>query len=311
MTVLVCGEALFDVFPGPETATGLALDARMGGAAFNVSVALARLGRPVGFVGGVSTDPLGARLARALSDEGVDMASVARKDAPTTLAMVDLRPDGSARYAFHGAGCADRLLAPTDLPVLTPEIEAVCLGCFPLIVSPVGDTLLGFAQAAAAGPAVTLDPNLRLGAFPDRALWRERIAAFAAFADIVKVSVEDLAALSPGAAPADAAAAWLAGGASLVVVTDGAAGAAAWTARAHVAAAAPSVAVADTVGAGDSFLAALLCALGEAGALKRDALRSAAPDALRRWLGFATQAAALTCARRGADPVRRADLPLA
>ncbi|TVQ56986.1 MAG: carbohydrate kinase [Rhodobacteraceae bacterium] len=309
MTILVCGEALCDVFPGAETPEGLTLDARLGGAAFNVAVALARLDRRAAFVGGVSTDAPGARLMRALGAEGVDTRWAARKDAPTTLAMVAVAPDGAARYFFHGAGAADRLLAPGDLPPLDRDVEAVCLGCFPLVAAPVGDTLLGFAQAAAGGPVVSLDPNLRLPAFPDRALWRARIGAVAALADIVKISVEDLDALSPGVAPADAAAAFLAAGASLVVVTEGAAGAAAWTAAAHAAAAAPPVSVVDTVGAGDSFLAALLCVLGETGALRRDALRAAGPDALRRWLGFATRAAAETCRRRGADPARRADLP--
>src|SRR4051812_361285 len=107
---LVCGEALMDVFPAGETPAGITLDARVGGSPFNVAVGLARLGQPVGFIGGISTDTFGQRLLRALQDEGVDLTTVQRHSAPTTLSVVAADAEGVPTYAFHGEHGADRLL---------------------------------------------------------------------------------------------------------------------------------------------------------------------------------------------------------
>jgi fructokinase len=72
----------------------------------------------------------------------------------------------------------------------------------------------------------------------------------------------------------------------------------------------PSVAidVVDTVGAGDAFQAALLTWLAERGLLKRDGVASLGDESMEKLLTFATRAAALTCARRGAVLPRREEL---
>jgi fructokinase len=64
----------------------------------------------------------------------------------------------------------------------------------------------------------------------------------------------------------------------------------------------------DTVGAGDSFQAALLAALAEQQALSPEALRGLDAGALSNALTMASRAAAITCSRRGADLPRRTDL---
>jgi len=111
--VVVCGEALMDVFALADTATGMALEARIGGSPFNVAVGLARLGQPVAFLGAIAKDFLGERLVRALREEGVDTSTVVRVDAPTTLGLVGLDAQGVASYSFYGEGGADRQL-PAD-----------------------------------------------------------------------------------------------------------------------------------------------------------------------------------------------------
>jgi fructokinase len=67
--------------------------------------------------------------------------------------------------------------------------------------------------------------------------------------------------------------------------------------------------VIDTVGAGDTFQAALLTGLAERGLLTRAALAALSADDLASVLAFATEAAAITCSRRGADLPRRGELP--
>jgi fructokinase len=96
---------------------------------------------------------------------------------------------------------------------------------------------------------------------------------------------------------------------ALVVVTRGSVGATAFTARDTLDVKAPTVAVVDTVGAGDSFQAALLTALAERGLATPAALRNLQRQQLTAVCDFAAQAAAITCTRRGADLPRRHELP--
>ncbi len=308
MTILVCGEALYDVFTTAESDTGFGLDARLGGSAFNLAIGLARLGRPAGLLTGISTDFLGDKLVRALAREGVATQFLARKTAPTTLALISLHPDGSAQYGFYGEGAADRAVTEADLPRLD-GLTGLCFGCFSLLTKPTGDSFLNLARRATGGPLIALDPNIRATVEPDMAVWRNRVAAFAAQADLVKISMEDMAQLYPETAPADVAQRWLTEGLGLVVMTRGKDGAVLWSPDTTVDRPAPAVTVVDTVGAGDGFLAALLTALAEVGLATPAGLRTLDADRTGQVLDFAIAAAGLACTRRGADLPHRGELP--
>ncbi len=72
--------------------------------------------------------------------------------------------------------------------------------------------------------------------------------------------------------------------------------------------------VVDTVGAGDSFMSALLAGLARRdllGAGRRDALRGLDRDAIAGLLAEAVEASAITCSRRGSDPPRLDELRFA
>lgn len=305
MSVLVCGEPLYDVFVADATANGFALDARIGGSALNVASGLARLGQRVALLTGVSTDGLGERLVQFMTTEGIGTHTLKRVDAPTTLAFVGTGPDGSPAYRFYGAGAADRLVEPADVPPLD-GVDALVFGCFSLVTRPTGDTFLGIARNC-GDRLVVLDPNVRLSAEPDPLVWRTTVDAFAAHTDLLKVSREDIAAVW-GVEPAEIAARWLTLGVAVVVVTDGANGSTLWTGGAPVHVPARPTSVIDTVGAGDSFLAALLTALFERGLASGAALATIDQTAAVEALEFASVAAAVTCSRRGADLPRRAEL---
>ncbi len=149
---------------------------------------------------------------------------------------------------------------------------------------------------------ISLDPNLRLGLIPDLKRWHARFGELVAHADIVKLSDEDLrAAYGAGADEAAIAKGWLAAGIALVVVTAGPDGARAYHGNETVAVPGRRVAVIDTVGAGDTFHAALLARLDRDGRLARDALLALDADTLRDVLSEAVAAAGLTCTRLGAD----------
>ena len=306
---LVCGEALFDLFAEATSGDGLRFDGRIGGSPFNVAIGLARLGRQAALFTGLSTDFLGQRLAAALAADGVVTSFLLRKDVPTTLSLVGLAADGTPSYAFYGRGAADRSVEIAEIPSLTPEIGVIHFGSYSLVVTPTADAFAALASRERRRRLITLDPNVRLNVEPDLEVWRARVQAMAAHADLIKVSGEDLDAMYPGRSVEATAERWLAAGARLVVVTHGADGARAFTERARVVAPGERVPVVDTVGAGDSFQAALLCALDERGLASRAGIESLDDATLWACLAFATRAAAITCTRRGADLPHRRDLP--
>ncbi|SFM88446.1 carbohydrate kinase [Variovorax sp. OV329] len=306
---VVCGEALMDVFAAGDTPTGMALDARVGGSPFNVAVGLARLAQPVALFSAVSTGFVGERLMQTLRAEGVDCSTVSRLDAPTTLGLVGLDAKGVASYSFYGEGCADRLLGPDAIALLPKRIGAVQVGSYATVVPPIADTLRALVDREHRRTPICYDPNVRLNVQPDLAPWCEMLLWMLPRTHLLKISDEDLHLLRPGLAPAKFAAEALAAGVGLVVVTRGAEGAMAWSRQGEASVPAVALTVVDTVGAGDTFQAALLTWLAEHGCLSIEGIGSLSSGQLQDAVGFAAGAAAITCSRRGADLPRRAELP--
>ncbi len=305
---VVCGEALYDVFTLEETDRGFTMDARIGGSPFNVAIGLARLGCDVAFCAGLSSDPLGRRLERHLEAEGVDTRYVVRKDNPTTLALVALGGGGEPHYSFYGHAAADRAVTPADLPALPETVQAIHFGSFSLAVEPSGASFLELARRAAE-KLVSFDPNIRLNVEPDAALWRQRTETFTQIAALVKVSVEDLNILFPEETPEGVVARWHANGVQLVVVTRGSEGALVSLRGEVFEVPGRRVETVDTVGAGDTYQAALLCGLERLGKASRAGLVALSMAECRRLVDFAGTAAAITCTRRGADMPHAAEVP--
>jgi fructokinase len=308
--IVVSGEALMDVFAEDRTPTGLRLDARIGGSPLNVAMGLARLAQPVAFFGALSHGFLGDRLMQALREEGIDTACTVRLDAPTTLSLVGLDARGVPSYAFYGESAADRRL-PLHALVRVPAAQAFHFGSYAMVVEPVASTQRALVEREWARAVISYDPNIRLNVEPDIRIWRDTLAWMVPRTALLKVSDEDLGLLFPGRAPEDLAREWLAAGVQLVVVTRGSEGASAWHAQAEIHTPPVRVDVVDTVGAGDTFQAALLVGLAERGLLSRAGLTALPAQALQAVLAFAAQAAAITCSRRGADLPRRPELPAA
>ncbi|WYK04942.1 carbohydrate kinase [Cereibacter sphaeroides f. sp. denitrificans] len=299
--ILCCGEALIDMLPRETIAGEAAFAPYAGGAVFNTAIALGRLGAPVGFFSGLSTDLFGVQLAETLAASGVETDLCARSDRPTTLAFVRLT-NGQASYAFYDENTAGRLLATADLPDLPDRVSTLFFGGISLVNEPAAATFEALMAREAAGRVTMLDPNIRPGFIADATAYRARIGRMIALADILKLSDEDLHWLEgPGEIPT-LARGLLARGPKLVLVTEGAAGARAITATQDRFCAATPVQVADTVGAGDTFNAGVLAALHEAGALSGSALASLSPETLDAALSLGTRAAAVTVSRPGANP---------
>jgi len=177
------------------------------------------------------------------------------------------------------------------------------------VVEPVASTLRALVEREKDRSVIAYDPNVRLNVEPDLARWREHLQWMLPRTHLLKVSDEDLSLLYPGMDPEQFAAAWLAAGVQLLVVTRGAQGAVAWCAAGRVAVPPVAVEVIDTVGAGDTFQAALLTWLSEHALLEAKALATLSTAQLDAAVRFAVLAASITCSRRGADLPRRAELP--
>lgn len=298
---LVCGEALFDFFCNPgERNSELNFKALAGGSPFNVAVGLRRLGVESALLGGISSDYLGQRLRQVLAEEGVSDRYLVASEAPTTMAMVALDAQGSPQYMFRGDGCADRQLLVEHLPALDEQVTGLHVGSYSLVVAPVGDTLLALVERESERRLISLDPNVRLNPAPDIERWRQRIESFAAHAHLIKVSEEDLELLYPGVSPLTSIERWLAGRCQVVFLTRGNAGASVFSRQhGHWSVPARQVVTQDTVGAGDTFQAAIIAYLVQHGLDSPAGLAALSRQALAAMLDFAVKAAALTCSRVG------------
>ncbi|MGE8098284.1 carbohydrate kinase family protein [Pseudomonas fluorescens] len=302
---LVCGEALFDFFSENAVsgqASTVNYKAIAGGSPFNVAVGLRRLGVDSALFAGLSTDYLGRRLQQVLADEGVRADYLLDFDAPTTLAMVAVGANGSPHYSFRGEGCADRQLTLAHLPELSDEVRGLHIGSYSLVVQPIADTLLALVRRESGKRLISLDPNVRLNPEPNIELWRSRIAELVKHADLIKVSDEDLSLLYPGREPQSVIDGWLEYRCQLVFLTRGGQGATVFSRR-HGSWSAPAskVVIADTVGAGDTFQAALITWLTEQQLDSVDGLQRLSREQIDTMLRFAISAAALTCSKTGPD----------
>ena len=303
--IAVCGEALIDFTPlkiGDEQAYVM----RTGGSPYNVAIGLARLGKPTAFIGKMSDDRFGAILRERLSQHGVDLRWLARGSDPTALAFVIPDPSGAHNFAFYGGNTAEQNLVNADIPDALPDdAAALHFGSYSLMLGSSARTYERLLRRESGARVISLDPNVRPALFPDRTAYRRRIEGLLPFATLVKVSDDDLAWLYPGEDASEMAARWLKAGPSLVVVTRGAAGAIGMTANITITSPGVPVEVEDSVGAGDAFMASLLARLDDARLLRSDRLPLMTEQALADALTYANRAAALTCARSGADPPNR------
>lgn len=277
-----------------------------GGGPMNAAVAAARLGAPSAFVGRVSTDAGGELIWKHLQRNQVNVRASERGPEATARAIISLTPNPSFR--FEGSNTADTALGSADLAALGPGPHIVHGGTLGMFRGRTADVLASLAERHDG--LVSLDPNVRPAIIEDRDRWDRFHERWLGVCDLYRASDEDLEWIWPGRAAEDCAAELLAGRIATVIITRGGHGVTVYTAEGQLEVAAPQVDVVDTVGAGDAFAGAVLASLWER--LGADRTAFAALD-LRQWRAIAERAAvaaALTCARAGADPPDARDLAL-
>lgn len=301
--ILVVGEAIGDFIP--RDAEGRHYEAVLGGSGFNAALALARFGAKPAYAGPLSTDALGRRFRAALLAEGIGTALIHDSPLPTAIAIVSpLGPGGVPEFGLHldGTAHAEPEGTPRQMPQGAVHLHAASFGA---TIGPSGEAAGRLAASAReAGATVSYDVNIRASILPERERALPLIEARIAQADVVKASLDDLAWLHPGEPAERIARRWHGLGARLVLVTQGPDGAVCYGRDTALTASALPVIVADTVGAGDTFIGGFLAVLAARGRLGAG-FAAATQDDLQAALVFACAVAADGCTRPGCDPPRR------
>jgi fructokinase len=291
MTIGVIGESLVDVF---TDADGAVVE-RPGGSPFNVAVALSRLDIDARLFTAIGDDKRGATLLAQLSAEGIALTR-GGTSAATSVARAAVDNDGQARYDFD-------LVWDPKFGDEWPVLNVLHFGSLGSVLLPGADEVRNVVDRYRGTALISYDPNWRDGGMAAEP--RRLVDANAARADVVKLSEDDAAAIYPGVELDEVAHQLLDLGPGLVVITKGAAGASAWTAKNEKHVGAASVDVVDTVGAGDAFMATVLSELAD---FDRNKVESLNRRELELVLEFASFVAGKTCEKAGADPPYIAEL---
>lgn len=297
---LVVGESLIDVVCRLDGT----VDEHPGGSPMNVAIGLGRLGREVDLLTWFGADARGTALRNHIAESAVHVVDGSDGAAATSVAIATLDATGAATYTFD----LDWQVPATD--GLLDDVVVVHSSTIGAALAPGGAAVLDLLSRARVSATVTYDPNVRPALLGDGA--HELIERLVTLADVVKVSDEDLTWFEPTGDPGAIATDWASRGPGLVVVTRGSQGVLAVT-SAGLVVEVPSrrVTVADTVGAGDSFMSGLIDGLWTAGLLgadRRDAIGRVDEATLVGILERCAEIAGITVSRAGANPPWAAEL---
>lgn len=284
--VWVAGEVLIDIVPAGDSPTPV-----VGGGPANTSKALARLGIPTSFIGGISKDEFGYLIREDLKQ--INLGKAHASDLPTAVAIVSIDKAGSATYEFKLQQTATFDFRIDWLPKETPEI--LYIGSLACVIEPGASEL--FEWACRLDALIVFDPNIRPNVISDRIRYCQSVERWVGIASVVKLSEEDFEHLGYSD-PSQL----LNLGCDLVVLTRGAAGISAFTRSNTFFVPGVSVEVIDTVGAGDTVGAVLVEALINQGFF------GLISGNLELVLKRAAIAAAICCARAGAKPPTAAEI---
>ena len=290
--VWVAGEVLIDLIPD-----GVDRKPIVGGGPANTAKALSKLGIDTQFIDGISSDQYGQMAKGELVASSVKLDYVKYSDKPTCLAIVSLSDSGSASYEFVIENTATFDFTPDWLPnPQSKRLSLLHIGTLATVIEPGASVLFEWAQSVAKVAPIVFDPNIRPAVISDRKQYVTQVERWVSISSALKVSDEDIKWLYPSLDIEQVVNDWLEKGPSLIVVTYGDKGLAGYRVGEKVIVDAVKVAVADTVGAGDTVGAILV------EAIVKESLNPLSGVRLEMMLKRAAKAAAITVSRSGANP---------
>ncbi|MFK0004913.1 carbohydrate kinase [Paenarthrobacter sp. NPDC090520] len=290
LDVVVVGEALIDIVESPDGSTEYP-----GGSPANVAYGLGRLDVKTGLLTAIGKDQRGDAIATHLQSAGVVLLPGSKSLSTTATATAQIAADGSAEYTFD----IDWALSPLVLPYAPKILHTGSIATF---LQPGASVVRSLLEQAQGGCMVTYDPNIRkdlVGSHHEALTLFEELVPLT---DVVKMSDDDAQWLYPGKALEDTASHLLSLGTGLAVVTQGSNGSLMATRQMQLNVPAIPSDVADTIGAGDSYMSALIMGLLLRGS---DGM---APTVLERIGTTASMAASITVGRPGANPPTHREL---
>ena len=304
--IVALGELLIDLTQTGSSPDGFpAFTAFPGGAPANVAVAAARLGTDAAFIGKTGSDSFGRQLRQTLADNKVDVSGLYETpDAPTTLAVVSVDEKGERSFSFYRSPGADTLLTAEEAVKALVSFEDAPVffhvGSLSLTSEPSREaTFEAVRYAKTAGSLISYDPNYRASLWSSEKEAKERMRSLLPYVDIIKLSEEELPLLTDTSDPRSGSIILSRQGISLVLITLGENGAFYRCSDETGLVPGRRVDVADTNGAGDTFLGALLTRLLSENE-KKPVIGPA--EKIKDCVAFANNAAALTCMKSGAIP---------
>lgn len=261
------GEALVDFLPdraGVPLRDVETFRKTIGGAPANVAVGIARLGCPVALMGKVGDDEFGHFLRLQLGEEGVDVEGLLHtRAAKTGITFISLTAGGDRSFLFFREPSADMTIRVPDIDTALIERSTIFVAGSNLLTAPAvrEATYHALEHARRSDRFVVLDPNVRLHLWPPDQSPLDHVRRELSYGDIVKLNEEELQFLRDDQ---DAAALWAElreEGLSALIITRAEAGATVYWTRGTLSIPAPSCTVVDTTGAGDGFVAGLVCGL--------------------------------------------------
>jgi len=305
-SVLVIGEALVDVVHGINGE----IKNIPGGSPANTAVALARLGTKTYMKARTSSDQFGTEIRNYLTNQNVNLDYSLVVDSPSSVIDAVIQKDGSAKYEANLNGAVDYGWTFAELnQEIDPDVKIIQLGSLTSYVEP-GATNVEkwFAQLRQSDKyLLTFDPNIRhpLDGQNEKDV-RNRAKRLASLSHVVKASDEDLNWIFSNDNPKDSAINMIKSGAYLVFVTLGKKGAFVVNKKLEIIEVpAKEIEVIDTIGAGDTFAAALITQLLENSWINENELEKLKTTDLTAILTNCALAATITCSRQGANPPHR------
>lgn len=260
--VVALGELLIDFTYCGKSEQGRTLfEQNPGGAVANVLSAVAHLGGSSGFIGKVGADMHGEFLRKFLSENGISTEGlVLDKKFFTTLAFVNLAENGERSFSFARKPGADTQLEIKDVPVkMIAESSVFHFGSLSLTDEPSKSaTLYALKVAKENGITISYDPNYRAALWTDAETAKREMRSVLPFADIIKISDEEMELLTDCNNAEAASKKLLDMGIHCVIITMGADGALVRTRDGVITALAQKAKVVDTTGAGDAFMGSFL-----------------------------------------------------
>ncbi|KAB8125930.1 carbohydrate kinase [Gracilibacillus oryzae] len=260
--VAALGEILVDFTSGGISENGSPVFiANPGGAPGNLLVALSRLGKDTTFIGAVGKDKFGMMLEDTLKDYGVSTAGMVHSDIHTTLAFVHINESGDRSFSFCRNPGADVMLSSNELkPDLITGSKIFHVGSLSMTNNPSREATREALKIAKSHKiTISCDPNLRLSLWKSQEEAKERIKEILSYADIAKLSEEELEFLTGTNKVEKGASEVLEQyNMSLLFITAGSKGSYCFSEKTGLFEAGMPIKAIDTTGCGDAFFAGIL-----------------------------------------------------